>query len=120
MPNCFVLVLRVREDISPGSGAVSPYDTFNLWQLSILELEQATGNFNQINLVGEGSFGLVYKGLLGDGSTVAIKRCLHCPVQYFVNEVKLIAPGRLSFLSYFPIVSGYFLCFYYPFMYYLM
>ncbi|XP_058188394.1 probable serine/threonine-protein kinase PBL28 isoform X2 [Rhododendron vialii] len=84
-------VLRAREDISPGSGAVSPYDTFNLWQLSILELEQATGNFNQINLVGEGSFGLVYKGLLGDGSIVAIKRCLHCPVQYFVNEVTRIA-----------------------------
>ncbi|KAF7153601.1 hypothetical protein RHSIM_Rhsim01G0216800 [Rhododendron simsii] len=84
-------ILRASEDISPGSGAVSPYDTYNLWQLSILELEQATGNFNQINLVGEGSFGLVYKGLLVDGSIVAIKRCLHCPVQYFVNEVKRIA-----------------------------
>lgn len=84
-------VLLELEHISPGSGAVSPYDTHNVRQLSILELEHATGNFNQINLVGEGSFGLVYKGLLGDGSIVAIKRRLQYPVQYFVNEVKRIA-----------------------------
>lgn len=95
LPNSFVLVLLELERVSPGSGAVSPYDTHNVRQLSILELEHATGNFNQINLVGEGSFGLVYKGLLGDGSIVAIKRRLQYPVQYFVNEV--IAPRRLSF-----------------------
>ncbi|KAL7198177.1 hypothetical protein ACSBR2_020657 [Camellia fascicularis] len=79
------------ENIPPSAGAVSPYDTYNLRQLSILELEHATGNFNQINIIGEGSFGLVYKGLLDDGSVVAIKRHLHYPVQYFLNEVKRIA-----------------------------
>ncbi|XP_028109518.1 probable serine/threonine-protein kinase PBL28 isoform X2 [Camellia sinensis] len=79
------------ENIPPSAGAVSPYDTCNLRQLSILELEHATGNFNQINIIGEGSFGLVYKGLLDDGSVVAIKRHLHYPVQYFLNEVKRIA-----------------------------
>ncbi|XP_057509857.1 probable serine/threonine-protein kinase PBL28 isoform X2 [Actinidia eriantha] len=86
-------VVWERENISPGAGAgtVSPYDTYNLRQLSILELEQATGNFNEINIIGEGSFGLVYKGLLDDGSIVAIKRRLHYPVQYFANEVKQIA-----------------------------
>lgn len=51
------------------------------------ELEQATKNFSESNLVGAGSFGLVYKGLLLDGRIVAIKRRLGSPKQEFVEEV---------------------------------
>ncbi|PQQ01745.1 putative serine/threonine-protein kinase PBL28 isoform X2 [Prunus yedoensis var. nudiflora] len=40
---------------------------------------------------GQCRFGLVYKGLLQDGSIVAIKRRLHAPTQYFFHEVKRIA-----------------------------
>ncbi|PRQ33570.1 putative protein kinase RLK-Pelle-RLCK-IXa family [Rosa chinensis] len=80
-----------RGDTSPYAVALSPYDTHNLRQLSILELEQATSNFNENNIIGQGRFGLVYKGLLQDGSIVAIKRRLHAPTQYFFQEVKHIA-----------------------------
>ncbi|KAK9280638.1 hypothetical protein L1049_014334 [Liquidambar formosana] len=71
--------------------AFSPYDTYNLRQLPILELELATCNFSQSNIIGEGGFGFVYKGLLQDGTIVAIKRRLHAPTQTFVNEVMRIA-----------------------------
>ncbi|KAL7612298.1 hypothetical protein Lser_V15G06752 [Lactuca serriola] len=37
------------------------------------ELESATGNFTQANLVGKGSFGMVYRGVLRDGTVCAIK-----------------------------------------------
>ncbi|CAK9145166.1 unnamed protein product [Ilex paraguariensis] len=37
------------------------------------ELRLATGNFNQENQIGRGSFGAVYKGYLGEGIAVAVK-----------------------------------------------
>ncbi|XP_070674413.1 probable serine/threonine-protein kinase PBL21 isoform X7 [Malus domestica] len=80
-----------RGDTSPYAVAHSPYSAPNLRQLTILELEQATRNFNEINIIGQGRFGLVYKGLLQDGTIVAIKRRLHAPTQYFFHEVKHVA-----------------------------
>ncbi|XP_044476863.1 receptor kinase-like protein Xa21 [Mangifera indica] len=40
---------------------------------SYLEIQQATDNFNQCNLLGIGSFGSLFKGTLPDGTIVAIK-----------------------------------------------
>ncbi|KAI6673720.1 hypothetical protein NL676_001626 [Syzygium grande] len=39
------------------------------------ELKVATGNFGKENVLGQGGFGKVYRGILVDGSPVAIKRC---------------------------------------------
>ncbi|WCJ42955.1 Receptor kinase-like protein Xa21 [Euphorbia peplus] len=44
------------------------------WQrISIHELNQATSKFDEVNLLGKGSFGSVYKGMLFDGMFVAVK-----------------------------------------------
>lgn len=56
-------------------------------QFTLEELQQATKHFSESNLIGAGSFGLVYKGLLCDGIIVAIKRRPGAPGQQFVEEV---------------------------------
>lgn len=71
--------------------AFSPHYMQNTRLLTILEIEQATGKFNQSNIIGEGRFGFVYKGLLQDGSFVAIKRRLFALTRDFIPEVKQIA-----------------------------
>ena len=53
------------------------------------ELSLATKNFSDKNLIGEGKFGEVYKGLLQDGMLVAIKKRRGLASQEFVDEVML-------------------------------
>ncbi|KAK6929016.1 hypothetical protein RJ641_005221 [Dillenia turbinata] len=43
-------------------------------KFSLAELSAATANFSPENIIGSGSFGMVYKGKLSDGREVAIKR----------------------------------------------
>ncbi|KAH1066776.1 hypothetical protein J1N35_031763 [Gossypium stocksii] len=76
------------------AGAPSPISTQNLKQITMSELEHATRNFSQSNIIGEGRFGLVHKGLLQDGTLVAIKRYLNTQVHFFLHEIKQIAQVR--------------------------
>ncbi|KQJ84800.1 hypothetical protein BRADI_5g22930v3 [Brachypodium distachyon] len=58
------------------------------------DIVTATDNFSDYNLLGKGGFGKVYKGLLGDGKEVAVKRLSKGSGQganEFRNEVVLIA-----------------------------
>ncbi|KAK4362480.1 hypothetical protein RND71_017721 [Anisodus tanguticus] len=57
-------------------------------------LEKATGGFDSLNKLGQGGSGSVYKGILPDGKTVAVKRLLYNTRQWaeeFFNEVNLIS-----------------------------
>ncbi|XP_062105311.1 proline-rich receptor-like protein kinase PERK8 isoform X2 [Humulus lupulus] len=56
------------------------------------ELSLATKNFSDKNLIGEGKFGEVYKGLLHDGMLVAIKKRHGAPTQEFIEEVHYLSP----------------------------
>nr|BAA92837.1 S60 S-locus receptor kinase [Brassica oleracea] len=66
------------------------------FELPLIELEavvKATENFSNCNELGQGGFGIVYKGML-DGQEVAVKRLSKTSLQgidEFMNEVRLIA-----------------------------
>ncbi|XP_071693120.1 wall-associated receptor kinase 3-like [Rutidosis leptorrhynchoides] len=58
------------------------------------ELKKATNNFNSNNIVGQGAFGTVYKGILIDNTEVAIKKSKVVDpnqIGQFVNEVVLLS-----------------------------
>ncbi|OIW20323.1 hypothetical protein TanjilG_08827 [Lupinus angustifolius] len=55
------------------------------------ELFLATNNFSDKNMIGEGKFGEVYKGLLQDGMLAAIKKRRGVATQEFVDEVRYLS-----------------------------
>ncbi|KAF8700461.1 hypothetical protein HU200_034401 [Digitaria exilis] len=76
----------------------------NLWRMEGSNLEfsqydysdikEATNNFSVDNKLGQGGFGPVYKGRLGSGIKIAVKRLETCSLQgllEFQNEIQLIS-----------------------------
>ncbi|BFG28976.1 hypothetical protein CerSpe_152500 [Prunus speciosa] len=63
-------------------------------KFSLRQLKDATNNFDKANKIGEGGFGSVYKGLLSDGTVIAVKQLSSKSKQgnrEFVNEIGMIS-----------------------------
>ncbi|EXB54098.1 putative LRR receptor-like serine/threonine-protein kinase [Morus notabilis] len=61
---------------------------------SLRQIKSATGNFDLANKIGEGGFGPVYKGVLANGSIIAVKQLSSKSKQgnrEFVNEIGMIS-----------------------------
>ncbi|KAL6571864.1 Protein NSP-INTERACTING KINASE 3 [Orobanche hederae] len=60
---------------TPGANQYDPEVRLgHLRRYNFKELRVATDNFNSKNILGKGGFGIVYKGLLNNGTVVAVKR----------------------------------------------
>ncbi|XP_037476880.1 cysteine-rich receptor-like protein kinase 6 isoform X1 [Triticum dicoccoides] len=62
--------------------------------LDLSTLRAATDNFDERNKLGEGGFGVVYKGILPDNEEIAVKRLSHSSrqgIEELKNELVLVA-----------------------------
>ncbi|XP_022989771.1 putative wall-associated receptor kinase-like 16 [Cucurbita maxima] len=70
----------------------SPNDMVRIFSQE--ELEKATNNYAQDTIAGKGGFGTVYKGVLDDGLTIAIKKSKfmdESQTSQFINEVIVLS-----------------------------
>ncbi|GKV21190.1 hypothetical protein SLEP1_g31188 [Rubroshorea leprosula] len=80
-------------DVEEGSKPKLRPNTGSIW-FKIHELKKATDNFSPNNFIGRGGFGVVYKGVLPDGTMVAVKNIIESEIQgdaEFCNEVEIIS-----------------------------
>ncbi|XP_043703098.1 putative serine/threonine-protein kinase isoform X2 [Telopea speciosissima] len=71
--------------------------TNNVRLFSYPTLRSATGNFHQSNRVGAGGFGVVYRGVLGNGTQVAVKSLSaesNQGTREFLTEIDMISNVR--------------------------
>ncbi|KAJ0435647.1 putative protein kinase RLK-Pelle-DLSV family [Helianthus annuus] len=64
---------------------------------TLRQIKAATKNFDPSNKLGEGGFGAVYKGLLSDGTIIAVKQLSSKSKQgarEFVNEIGMMSALR--------------------------
>ncbi|XP_010438084.1 PREDICTED: wall-associated receptor kinase-like 18 isoform X2 [Camelina sativa] len=81
--------LLLQQELNTRQGNVEKTRIFNS-----RELEKATENFSENRVLGHGGQGTVYKGMLVDGRTVAVKKSKvidEDKLQEFINEVVILS-----------------------------
>ncbi|XP_024981408.1 wall-associated receptor kinase-like 1 [Cynara cardunculus var. scolymus] len=82
--------LLLQQQISSGERMVDR----QIRLFNAIELDKATGQFNEDRIVGRGGQGTVYKGMLADGRIVAVKKSMlvdESQVETFINEVFILS-----------------------------
>ncbi|KAA8543550.1 hypothetical protein F0562_021704 [Nyssa sinensis] len=67
------IVSEPHSQSSGNSSDIQVYDGGNV-DISIEVLREVTNNFSEDNILGQGGFGVVYRGKLHDGTQIAVKR----------------------------------------------
>ncbi|KAM7518812.1 hypothetical protein LguiB_017774 [Lonicera macranthoides] len=81
--------LMLRQQLSEQEGTVEKARIF-----SIEELKRATNNYDESRIIGQGGFGVVYKGVLLDNREVAIKKSKisdQSQIGQFINELVILS-----------------------------
>jgi len=81
--------LLLQQQLSSSDGSVQKTKIF-----SSNELEKATDYFNESRILGHGGQGTVYKGMLADGTIVAVKKSKivdEDKLEEFINEVVILS-----------------------------
>ncbi|XP_058082728.1 probable LRR receptor-like serine/threonine-protein kinase RKF3 [Magnolia sinica] len=87
----------VQVEMSSISGLDSIGASTTLVRFTFEEVKAATRNFSRDNIIGKGGYGNVYRGILSNGSEVALKRFKNCSAAgdaNFSHEVEVIASVR--------------------------
>ncbi|KAL3337243.1 hypothetical protein AABB24_029746 [Solanum stoloniferum] len=78
-----------------------PFESF---RVPFLDLEEATYNFDDKFFIAKGGFGSVYRGVLRDGTKVALKRCYPRSRKEFQTEIEILSlcshPHLVSLIGY--------------------
>ncbi|KAL6137845.1 hypothetical protein ACLB2K_063134 [Fragaria x ananassa] len=75
---CVIAFRRIKVLVSPQKAAIvkkptQPEVILNFPRVTYRDLSEATGGFDDQRLIGTGSYGRVYRGVLPDGTTIAVK-----------------------------------------------
>lgn len=94
-----ILILRLNIRKSPNASKGLPSSRIRVKidgvkNFTYNELASATNNFSGSTVVGQGGYGKVHKGVLADGTVVAVKRALEGSLQgekEFLTEIELLS-----------------------------
>ncbi|GER51710.1 leucine-rich receptor-like protein kinase family protein [Striga asiatica] len=92
-----VLVRRQKRKRGPSSTTNVSLGVIIWRRISYRELERGTDGFSETNMLGNGSFGSVYKGVLSDGLNVAVKvfnSQLERAIRSFDTECEILSSIR--------------------------
>ncbi|CAN1320358.1 Probable receptor-like serine/threonine-protein kinase At4g34500 [Linum perenne] len=96
VPDNAITITKVDDSLKKRGDEVVSVEGWGRWY-SLMELEMATKGFAEENVIGEGGYGVVYRGVLTDGSVIAVKNLLNNKGQAekeFKVEVEAIGKVR--------------------------
>ncbi|XP_039115209.1 probable receptor-like protein kinase At5g59700 [Dioscorea cayenensis subsp. rotundata] len=87
-----------KDSVNKSSSGATPRMKMGLeLYIPLSDIKLATNDFDEALVIGHGGFGKVYKGVLSDGTMVAVKRAIGRSRQgypEFVNEINLLSKIR--------------------------